>query len=797
MASLKRFFLFTSMIVTCAALAQNASNVDLSSCPYKKGSDDADNMVASLSSVIDGAIQNIKEKKQEEKPECLSKWNDDLIKVSAVVDSIVDQVRPPKKAFASLLISSGKINCGSSVGSIRDFLDTYIQNITLHSYNLLPLEDNLKNFEQLQDLSGDFGNEIDDNVKSCIEKVEENHRDEESGKVDVEKNDFLSIVYDCMSQKIFGGSPYGGALPATSALYLEWSNEDTGCGGDFNPNNISFTDVQSLLVDEDQEESARTLMATGLEGVLKEVSRLSTNLLNQEANPDCSVGSNTRKVVGNLVNTAFSVTAAVGQPFGSLATMILGPIIHGLINRIGNGQSQINKWEKLKESLDDNEDKLYEDFACQLQVANKSLCETIMRSELAIGAQPTCGNLSGMGSNLSKWIKDVSKVVLLEEPKEGEPFENIKVDEFEQAEKIGSFYNTFFEPKVSLPNQVKVSMYDFLFEEPQVFKVNGEEVKLGGLLKGNAELYLPEGSASSVKIAAKARVDKLKFELDRFRKSYRDAEKNGDFSNLYKEFEKAVSIDGAFAKIMSGESLNFKSILSNHFRNAFKENNKVNQNMMNAIAGGISRDAYHILGDGIPGSFYENSDMLQTLRGNVYPALIGKGTGKEFQMVPALAQERFKKNICRIYGEYDGSSKKCSYDDQTLKDVVAKEGVKNPITFFDGTVYPLMRDCLMGYLWGVQGDNSLSPDYKKMCGFLSHCNGFNNNTIGLPVDFNINQGLNIINAQSVEDIPFCPMANNFDLIVESARKEIRESFAKGEAKLCGRKIDQNFFSMKQ
>ena len=766
-------------------------------CPYSKKDSDTRNLIQEFSASLKQDLAELNRIRESDNA-CRGLPLPDP-DTTALISRIANQVSPPTHTVASLLIAGKSLACTSTIDEFGDILDSYFQhaNMILGYQNSDPaVATRALSFE------GTDSERVNQAFSTCYElrKVayDPKKSDEDQGAADA--------AFDaCKNRALYGASKTPTRVPAGSLVGSIWSLNCSGAQ--------SFQEskeVQDLLNRSTNAQLRGASTSAAIQYSFGEVQKALAQLTDPAlaANfPKCGVGSTALRVANSLVATALGAAEVLGSPWTGLAAALITKPLTNLIGMVGSGKSATNQIDELLKGLNFKDEDRYGHYVCQLLAVQEVGCQALASSTNEMTAQcvppgpqtishqlvdllqffqtpPTPTNsrpsMGGSGGPGNYGAGDQGQNGYAGNGMNGGDNDGMPSSPTGRSmvapaipvpkSQVSDTYKLWFGEKgqVELPNQKKVSMHDFLFQ-------TGENWDQGVIP------YLRSGKAKDLPfetVEALGQLDDLDVKMKVFKTNYESftSGKSGVTAAQVR------SAESDLRKAAAG--IGTESVLTNYFRSVANDSSLTpNERALYSLA------------------LYETQNKTSSSLFDLKTKLSAKGG---VEGIDVLSDRYTNLNVLfRSFNDMTGTGylqqnivarllDLRSKQIDTLRQSLAKkkENIKSP-SYFTDNLYPLMRDCLLGFQLSVEesrGKKQMSTAYQKVCGFLASCKK-PNNSVGLP--FNVGSSdLPFDYKDRTKLRPVCEMNQSYYLIIEKANREFQESQS-----ICGKKIDwPDFFS---
>ncbi len=762
--------LIQSVLILLLLIPQTSFALD---CPYNKTDMDSRGLVASLANSLKADLQEL-EKDRDLYLKCTGvPMNTPNGTATEIIAGLSQQMNPRVHSFDSLMLAGKNISCTSSSRDFSDLVESYYDDL---NSKLGKNTADPSRFEQVMQFSGEAGEQINDVYRGCY------------GKRAVSDDAFQT----CINQGLYSGTNYD-PTNVNSLVNRVWIKN---CSSE-----KSFADsanIQKLLNQQIVADMKFQTTNAALQFSFDEVSKF----LNQISDPGtqeklnkCGLGSRMLRLSNTLISTTLSAASMLGSPWTGLAASLVTTPITNLIGGIGSGKKKINELNAALDSLNLKQDDKFGNYVCQLTKVQELACKT--RS-----LQREKPNACVKADKGQSFITQVSATV----------------DSLNASTGMTQFYDSLFNKKIPFTNSDQYSMYDFLYGKQDQSLVN----------------YLNKNAKNNFDVKDQVQnLQAIKPALDDFKDKYDSYMTSGGSSAAVKSARDKVTqaLNGATVSTSSSSSSYGDSYGGNQQQGNGNYNGNSQQQGNGNYNGGNQQQGYgNYSSGGSPStksgavnidqvftSYFDYlsvdpslSDAEKTLykiasiRMVDQKASIQNISSEPKQVDYDVLTDRYK-NLDLIFNAFNDQSGKGYIRneinnrqiDQRLNDIKYVKDMfsKGPVVineeFYVRNLYPLVRDCLLGYQLNLnqsEGTTTLDNNYKKMCGFLSNCKE-GNNTIGLP--FELNSPDQVFSTKDGKKFqPVCQMLQNYQLISSLIRSELTNN-----ASVCGKKItDPGFFN---
>lgn len=794
-------------------------------CPYKKEDASSKALKMDLKAAFQDDLDFLK-KRQEERVACvgLSSPSDNDVFLASQIEQIALNMSPPKHSITSLLIAGKELSCPNSTDELGVVIESYVFNSrdSLGGYYADPES---SSFKSNLVMTGEDGERINSGFEYCYGEIRANpiyaillkYEEPSDGKAPKNKSpgyDASKFQADeefkkCINRKIYGSDNRPAKVQPSSLAGQIWGNN---CSTKVNINQSGV--VQNLINENDsaelKQETIEKTLTENLNALSEKLDQI-TSYAGQD--PKCQqynlIGI---KIANQLISTATAAAQVMGSPWSGLAASLLAKPMQNLITNIGSRKKESKSIDKAMEFLDGdgysnntqlNDDaKKFPTYACLLLKAQESRCSDT-KKDCEINTNP---------GTLTKSLEDLNSV--LKEKRVSDSKDNIAGKLYDQMFKLKNSDGE----KIGIPmpgSKDRISNYEYLFgvneeNDNKAGKTEEESpYKLTSILKNGLvdwvnkfprDFTLGQNEIKNKLIEVKNEetktVDGTKVKLDKFKgcyESYRKITKGGKDCTITELNKLADETQAEMLKIGDITELN-KSYLKSMLNQSVKLPDSPAKN----IETGIVQISFYELNNHTQSSLFEMNDAVNSQ--------VALNQNKNDIDILADRDQNFK-SLFHSYNDYSGKGYMQEYivDANNTRRIAenklahkelntSKTPVKLNEEYFNLNIYPIIRDCVIGYqlnLKAKDGIKSMRDDYKKMCSMLKNCQG-KTNSIGLP--FSVNEENIAFDPSDPESFDVvCRAGQSYDLIMSRAKNE----FLRNQS-ICGsRPTDPGFYGVEK
>ena len=698
-------------------------------CPYEAESSDANAFLEGVKANLDGAITNLKNKKEK----CaldVSTIQAQLTSFGTAIDDLKKNQYPPNRDFGGLLrVGDASFSCSGKLKSLYQFLTDYT------SERLKELDGGI---DRDSGISGNLGEKVEDAIQKCRNSNTSRPNDQVAGCV------YLELKFD-PSAETNPTSPIDTAYQSSCV--------DGVVGGTKGNLDQARTDL----------EKKQKVFAYGMENLTV----ASRSLMEQIAKGDGEACQEIKNSVNSVVQTGLNVAGTLAGPWGAIGANVFSPLLTAAVNLIGSHEGEMKRLKKAKSALDDDDQiKLMKKFSCNVFQANKLNCEFLSRARYSFNSNLTCPAPGLHAENSIKTVMKLSEALQLKPdpiPEEdGQKTQNQKkVPQSITPSSATELYHKLFKEPLKTQDGKDVSLYDYLFNGFSKTEKNNS-LPVGIFTRVLNDAPVTDGDYQLVKIKDKindlhSNIQSFKVEGDKFSKAGSSERSSLKFTNGYNVVQ----------DIQSGE---FTEAITKYLDLA--ESNTDDQDWItSALAKDLkaqnANQSLETLNPSIPTNVDESADLTKKL-GKFYKGFLTDENQirEKYILKPAL------NNIDRMKADFKRNSH------------IDHDGLKDAYTVFLKYLYPMFRDCLMNYQAAVVDDHQrLDKDYQASCGFLKGCKG-KNNSIGIPFELDGSPQGNL-DANNADDFKACGIVSQYNLISKRFQDEVLKKNT-----ICGVRLDQ-------
>ena len=781
-----RLFLFAGILVAISgtAPADAGDTIAPLTCPYLKKDAVSAGMIDQLVSSLNNDLNVLRDAVKNQK-ECagIPVPAED---VTSLIGAIATQVTPYNSVFKNLTVGGKALACPGSTGEFGGYLRHYLDNTNA----VIGYEANDRDAAQMLTLGGIYGSVISQRYVNCYQRRRDAYRGKSEGRAAAD------LEFDRCLKSDLGLAANGNLSGSDLYLINAW-------GTDCSENDRVADGAQVWDIVQRSALAAQKRVSTQV--ALKSAFGAISDTLGQMTDPSvianlgdgkhgtCGKGAIVARTANSLVTTALRASEVLGVPWVGLVTALMERPLSNLIGSIGSGAQRAKRLESLIDRLKSSDEDRFGIYACQLMSVQRLTCEMNQGND---------GNESVSGAR-APVVQDGPKryAALLGDTadyfvgKSSRQSASVHNGDSELIYRLfGNFGSRGEEFEIPVIGSIEsISLYDFLFVAQSFSRV-----------LPTAPPYAPAAADSTKGIleflnraaGLDGRILPLRVlkGIDVLQREVKPrAEK---FRTCIVALSSGDAVSGCTATWAEGENDGLMKILSGiDFQAIFVAYLELYKD--SGSASGASK------------SFAIRA--LEHLNGYVIgsgASLVDSVTASVTSLGVDESSDRFGK-VRRLFDAFNDYSKPGYIQTQVMRSVVrgrlkrieelkstfAKQSeVVSQNGFFDREIYPVMRDCLLGYQFAVRkGDltspiGTLDPEFAQMCHMLSHCNRPGKNSLGIRLSYS--EGPIRFDTNNTETMaPVCQTLSDYYTVIDRGSRELRE-----EGKICGKSVfDPDFF----